>query len=210
MLPVTHYYSNSIDEETRDPRVQSWHALCSSCSRIWACWLIALFIYFNVCVLVGDWGWLLGVVSLSPLGIKLRLSRLAASTFPNSATSPALSHFLFSAKHIQKECMKINHTQNRISPPHPLSSYSCLQRPHCVSPNLAQTHQRVNSPEWHITKSRVLLCNFASCVCVDGFILSVSYVLKIIAFLRNLSPSYRATLYLHLEFLRATWAHPGS
>lgn len=50
MLPITHYYSNSIDEETRDPRGQSWHPLCSSCFRIWACWLIVLLIYFNVCV----------------------------------------------------------------------------------------------------------------------------------------------------------------
>lgn len=40
----------SIDDETRDPRGQSWHPLCSSCSRIRACWLIVLFISFNVCV----------------------------------------------------------------------------------------------------------------------------------------------------------------
>lgn len=50
MLPITHYYLNSIDEETRDPRGQSWHPLCSSCSRIRACWLIVSLIYFNVCV----------------------------------------------------------------------------------------------------------------------------------------------------------------
>lgn len=130
----------------------------------------------------------MGAASLLPPGIKLRSSGLVTSTFPYSATSPALSRFLFSAKHIHKERMEINHIQNTISPPHPLSSYSGLQRPHCVSPDLAQTHQTANSPECHITKSLVF-CNFACCVCVVVFILSLSYVLEILAFLRDLFPS---------------------
>lgn len=188
VLPITHYFLNSIDEETKDPRGQSWHPLCSSCSRIWACWLIVSLIYFNVCVGGGLRMTFGSHFSPSPRD-QTQIVGIGSKHHPllSNLTSP-ITLFIFNKTYTQRMYRNKPHPKQNKPPsptillPKPSKTPLCISWP---SPN-TPVSQLSRMSHYQIT---VLLWNFAWCVCGIVLILSVLYVLEIIASLRNLSPT---------------------